>query len=270
MTARTVRALKFATLIRYAREGAEGLFDPLSKSSVVALAEEYAPASVYADTMGCNPDVVTKRLRKEGVPEALTGCDHGCGKTVALFRRVEARDALGLAADPEADVGLYPSFWTGFDRYLSDTGSTYRVFRQEGNTARLVSNCVKWRAEIEIADDRIVVTTLFGVKATARTKEAIRLFALAQEADAAACARASQKTAVLGRPDVAPRLSLPAEGEFWRMSVDRISATGEPEVLLTRFRPFLYRLLLIAVERERAYFRAADENGPGGLPHISF
>ena len=114
------------------------------------------------------------------------------------------------------------------------------------------------------------MTTLFGVKAAARAKEAIRLFALAQEADAAVCTKASQRTRALGRPDIAPRLSLRQEGQSWRMSVHRISATGGPEVLLTRFRSFLYRQLLIAVERERAYFGAADESGPGSLAYISF
>jgi hypothetical protein len=149
----TVQALKFAGLVRYARRGSEGFLDPLSKSSVVALAEDHAPASVYAGAMGCNPDVVAKRLRKKGVREALAGCDHGFGTTVALYHRVDARDALGLAADPEADVGLYPPFWTGFDRYLRDTGSTYRVSRHDHNMARLVSICAKWRTEIEIAGE---------------------------------------------------------------------------------------------------------------------
>ena len=72
------------------------------------------------------------------------------------------------------------------------------------------------------------MTTLFGVKAAARAKEAIRLFALAQEADAAVCTKASQRTRALGRPDIAPRLSLRQEGQSWRMSVHRISATGGP------------------------------------------
>jgi ribosomal protein S21 len=54
------------------------------------------------------------------------------------------------------------------------------------------------------------------------------------------------------------------------MSVERISMSGDLEVSLKRFKSFLYRALLLSVERERAYFGAADENGPGRMPHISF
>jgi hypothetical protein len=54
------------------------------------------------------------------------------------------------------------------------------------------------------------------------------------------------------------------------MSVDQIAVSGEHEVLLTAFRRHLYRLMLLSVESQRAFFDVAQGADSGRLPHVSF
>ena len=213
---------------------------------------------------------MTQRLNEMGVRDVFARRKHGFGKVVALFSRKKVRLALGLENDPAPVSGLLPAFWQGLDDHLRDTWSSFRVAHHDGSTARLQSQCHRWRAEIEIASNSIVVTTLFDKKSTARAKDAATLFKLAQDIDAAKCARTSEMTKILNLPAVGPRLAVKESKNDWRMSIDRISMSGSPDALLTAFRKFLYRVLVLSVERQRAYFAAADENGPGGLPHVWF
>jgi|GEM_PF-1337266 len=115
----------------------------VDEGSVDSFASLYAPATLYADALGCAPTWAWQRLRARG----LTPLAEPTRYLPALVRRAAVRQVLGLPEDPCAAsaAGL---FWQAFGRHLAATGSVFRpTSRPQG-----------WSGRFNTGDRRTFVT----------------------------------------------------------------------------------------------------------------
>jgi len=104
----------------------------VEEGSVVRFASTYAPATLYAEALGCGLSRAWPHLRALGLTPLVEPTRH----FPALVRRAAARQALGLWEEPNASSAA-DLFWQALGRHLAVTRSVFRpASRLRGMTGR--------------------------------------------------------------------------------------------------------------------------------------
>ena len=245
----------------------EGQRQPITTESLRRVDDEFVTAAACAKEFGFegSPSALSLLLRKADVPDVLDQVRRDMGGKVTAFypremasmavTRHVSSDRAGTTST-KAQGRVMADFWQGFDEFLRSARSSFRVRSSDGRSARLRTNCSRWRSELIFDDENV-----------------LRCCVVLTEHDARGRGRAASKvwTDHYGQGDHLHRP--PTRGDHGSVSFEVgpvASLSGRDEVIFGTFRNFLYRQMLLGVEEGRIFFEHAENGLPGGRPFVMF